>query len=173
MPRAKRPFSYRLHRARNCAVVTIKGHNHYLGACGSPESYGEYAQFIATWQAGVVQGAESPKQGRAERESSINELILAYWQSAKSHYVKDGKPTDTLIGIRSALRPLRTIFGSTPASELGPKNLKTIRHQFIEAGLSRGVVNKRAGQNTTTIWGSGGAARRCTRPARAENGAHV
>ena len=55
------------------------------------------------------------------RRSSINDLILAYWQFAKSHYVKDGKPTDTLTGIRVALRPLRQLYGSTPAGDFGPK----------------------------------------------------
>ena len=39
MPRKKSPPSYRLHKARNCAVVTIDGQNHYLGAYGSPDSH--------------------------------------------------------------------------------------------------------------------------------------
>ena len=37
MPRKKNP-SYRFHKARNCAVVTINGRDHYLGAHDSPES---------------------------------------------------------------------------------------------------------------------------------------
>ena len=32
------PPSYRLHKARNCAVVTLGGRNYYLGPYGSPES---------------------------------------------------------------------------------------------------------------------------------------
>ncbi len=36
MPKKNSPPSYRLHEARNCAVVTIAGRNHYLGAHGSP-----------------------------------------------------------------------------------------------------------------------------------------
>jgi hypothetical protein len=31
MPKKNSPPSYRLHKARNCAVVTIAGRNHYLG----------------------------------------------------------------------------------------------------------------------------------------------
>lgn len=30
--------TYRFHKARNCAVVTIDGHDHYLGPFGSPSS---------------------------------------------------------------------------------------------------------------------------------------
>jgi hypothetical protein len=43
--------SYRLHKARNCAVVTINGKNHYLGPYDSPESHEEYARLIAEWRA--------------------------------------------------------------------------------------------------------------------------
>jgi hypothetical protein len=38
MPRTNRPPSYRLHRARNLAVVTIDGKDHYLGRYGCPET---------------------------------------------------------------------------------------------------------------------------------------
>jgi hypothetical protein len=36
--RPRRQPSCRLHKARNCAVVTIHGKNHYLGPYDSPES---------------------------------------------------------------------------------------------------------------------------------------
>ena len=146
MPRTARPPTYRRHRARNCAVVTIKGRNHYLGPYGSPESHELYARLIAAWQAGMLQDPLPSSTNGDEPVFAINDLILAYWQFAKSHYVKDGKPTDTLAGIRAALRYLRNLFGGTPASEFGPKSLKILRHNLIEAGLSRGVVNKRIGQ---------------------------
>ena len=46
MPRKKSPPSYRFHKARNCAVVTINGRNRYLGPYGSPESKEEYAATV-------------------------------------------------------------------------------------------------------------------------------
>ena len=46
MPKKKSPPSYRLHKARNCAVVTIRGTSHYLGPHGSPGSYEKYARLI-------------------------------------------------------------------------------------------------------------------------------
>jgi integrase len=52
MPRSNRPPSYRPHRARNLAVVTIAGKDHFLGPYGSPESHGAYARLIARWRAG-------------------------------------------------------------------------------------------------------------------------
>ena len=70
----------------------------------------------------------------------------SYWQFAKSYFVKDGKPTDTLAEVRVALRPLRELYGNTPANEFGPKSLKAVRQHMIDGGLSRGLINKRIGQ---------------------------
>jgi hypothetical protein len=47
MPRTSRPPTYRLHKPRNWAVVTIEGRNHYLVPYGSPESHEKYARLIA------------------------------------------------------------------------------------------------------------------------------
>ena len=47
MPRKHAPPAYRRHKARNCAVVTIHGRNHYLGPYGSKESRERYARLIA------------------------------------------------------------------------------------------------------------------------------
>jgi len=50
MPKSHRPPAYRLHKARNCAVVTIDGRNYYLGPFGSPESHEKYAHLVAEWR---------------------------------------------------------------------------------------------------------------------------
>jgi len=41
--------SYRFHKARRCAVVTIAGKDHYLGAYDSPESWEKYHRLVAEW----------------------------------------------------------------------------------------------------------------------------
>ena len=43
--------SYRHHKARDCAVVTINGKNHYLGRWQSPESKELYDRLIGEWLA--------------------------------------------------------------------------------------------------------------------------
>ena len=50
MPRPTRPPTYRRHKARACAVVTLDGRNHYLGPWQSPESHEKYAALIAEWR---------------------------------------------------------------------------------------------------------------------------
>lgn len=142
MPRVHVPPSYRLHKARNSAVSTIDGANHYLGRYGSLESYRKYLDLLSGWiteKFGEVtpQAADDSARGYA-----ISDLILAYWNHAKTYYVKRGQPTDEQDGIRAALRPLRQLYGHKAAAEFGPRDLKVVREAMIDADLSRKVVNQ-------------------------------
>lgn len=134
--------SYRFHKARNCAVVTINGKNHYLGPYDSPESHEEYARLIAEWRAGQKQlnGSVAP---RTDPDMSINDMILSYWKFAKTYYVRDGEPTKELTSMQEAIRPLRKLYGRTQARQFGPKALKAVRQHMIDSDLSRRVTNHR------------------------------
>ena len=118
MPRTNRPPSYRLHKARNLAVVTINGTDVYLGRYGSPESHEKYARLIAEWNAnGRKLPSTSPVPAQAnENNLTVNGLILRYWTFVKGYYRKNGELTGEVDNIRLALRPLRTLFGSTCAA---------------------------------------------------------
>ncbi len=142
MPRTNRPPSYRLHKARKCAVVTIDGRNHYLGPYGSAESHEKYARLIAEWrlQSGHVLPTTGPR--RSTSTLTINELILAYFRHAQSYYVKDGRPTSEQDNIRQALRFLRQLYGASRAAEFGPVALANVREAMIAARRSRKLINK-------------------------------
>lgn len=139
--------AYRHYKPKNLGVVRINGHDEYLGRYNSPESLEKYDRLIAQWLANGCQPLPEVKATEAEAHVlSVSKLILTYWNFAKTHYVKDGKPTQEPENIRVALKPLRRLYGSTPAGEFGPKKLKTVRQQMIENGLSRGVINNRMGR---------------------------
>ncbi|CAN5835526.1 site-specific integrase [soil metagenome] len=143
MPKINRPPSYRLHKARNLAVVTFNGKDHYLGPYGSPESHEKYARLIAEWRANRQHLLPTTAAGPAiDRTLSINELILAYWRHVEGYYLKDGRPTSEQDNIRQALRFLRKTYGTTPAVDFGPVALKNVRQAMIEAGRSRKLINK-------------------------------
>ncbi|HVX09945.1 MAG TPA: hypothetical protein VHC22_01970 [Pirellulales bacterium] len=96
MPRTRRQPAYRLHKARNCAVVTFNGKNHYLGYLGpydSPESHQRYAAHIDTWRATQDLCADHKAAALVSGRLTIAELISAYWSFAKGYDVKDGAPT--------------------------------------------------------------------------------
>jgi integrase len=71
-------------------------------------------------------------------------MILAYWRHAEQHYRHaDGTPTREQHNIRDALRPVRKLYGHTPAWQFGPLALRTVQEEMIQSGLCRTVINAR------------------------------
>ena len=138
--------AYRLHRPSGQARVIINREHIYLGKYGSAESREKYARLIAELSNNGGAATTPPTNSTGGSAILVDDLVLAYWRFAKSHYVKDGEPTGTLTGVRVALRPLRHLYGSSTASDFGPKKLKVVRQHMVECGLSRRVVNDRIGQ---------------------------
>ena len=142
--RSKRIPSYSLHKASGKAVVRLSGRDHYLGPYGTPDSHEAYNRLIAEWLA--TQRSKQPTKPKSLRELEgllVVQLIERYRAFAMSYYVKDGKPTKEFENLKYALKPLRELYGSTPASEYGPKNLKAMQGHFIEAKICRTQINKR------------------------------
>lgn len=151
MPKRRaRPPKYRHYKPKNLAVVRIAGRDHYLGKYGSQESYQRYDRLVAEWLLArqdhhVSNGGSSNLAGSAP--VSVNELILAFWQHAQQRYVKNGEPTSEIRSYRTALRPVRQLYGRQPVTEFGPLALVACRQRLIEAGICR----KRINQHVTRI----------------------
>src|SRR5690242_11069421 len=116
--------SYRLHKPTRQAVVTLNGRDFYLGRHGSPESRAEYDRLIAEWLSHGRCLPVSPSGAGADL--TVNEVLASYLRWAGTYYVKDGKPTSEVKNIGFALRPLRQLYGHTPAREFGPVGLKAV-----------------------------------------------
>ena len=135
---------YRHYKPKDLAVVRLDGKDHYLGKYDSDGSREEYRRLVAAWLARIPRVDNDRRDGGPAEDLSIAELLLAYIQFAADYYRKNGQPTTELANIRLALRPLRDLYSLTPASDFGPKALKTVRQAMIEAGLCRNEINKRA-----------------------------
>lgn len=131
--------SYRLHKARGLAVVTLSGKDFYLGPYDTDLSRAAYDRLVSEWVANGRRLPASPCVGHPD--ITITELIAAYWSYAEGYYVKDGQPTNELSCIRSALRPLQEGYGRTAAAGFGPLALKAIRQQMIGDGRCRKYIN--------------------------------
>jgi len=144
MPRTNRPPSYRLHKARNCAVVTIGGKNFYLGAYGSSESLEKYARLISQVHADRGTPRTVPSASPAAQEGiAVNELILRYLEFASGYYRKNGESTGEFENIRCAVRPLKRLYGHSPAGQFKTKDLELVRQAMIDDGLGRKNINNR------------------------------
>ena len=138
--------SYRLHKPSGQARVIVNGQHIYLGRYGSSESREKYARIIAESTVAQENGIDATRPQDALHQFSVEELILSYWHFAEGYYCRNGQPTQELGAIRDALRPLRKLYGNTPAAEFGPKALRTVRQQMVESGLCRGLINRRIGK---------------------------
>lgn len=145
MPRRNVPPSYRLHKARNCAVVTIHGRNHYLGRYGSEESYERYARLIAQWRPDGPSQTGCHSSIGSLTALSVTELIALYWQHALGYYIKAGEPSNHLANIRAAVRVLRSQYGATRAADFGPLALKAIQGHLSREGKARTYINSLCG----------------------------
>src|SRR6202011_5368315 len=101
-------------------------------------SRAEYDRLIGVW---LAHGRRLPPTETGAGSPTVNELILAYWRFAESHYRRGGIPTRHGDTFRDALRPVRQLYGHTRADAFDPAALKTVRRAMIDAGLCRTTVN--------------------------------
>src|SRR5689334_1835211 len=115
MPRTKNDIpTYRRHRASGQAVVTLNGVDRYLGRWNSPESKSEYDRVINEWLA-LGRRLPDPRKTGGSDELLVKELVngyRAYCIANLSDYEIDK--------LKYALKPVRDMYGDTPASKFGP-----------------------------------------------------
>jgi integrase len=134
-----------LYKRTGQAVVTIDGHDHYLGPYDSNESKKAYNRLIATWLS--RQDASPSPEAKAptavlSANPTVNEIILAYVRYAAAYYKPTAEGEAKELGcISDALRVVRRLAGREPAAEFGPKALKAVREGMCKLDWSRGYVN--------------------------------
>lgn len=140
MPRLTRSVpKYRKHKASGQAVVTLSGVDHYLGPHRSTTSIREYDRLVAEW---LAAGRQMPVVYDDTANVAVVELAAAFLRHAKSHYLKNGRPTAELSAMKTVLRYLRELYGRTSVAEFRPICLDAIRQKMVQAGNSRGYINQ-------------------------------
>jgi integrase len=141
---------YRLHKATGQARVTLDGKTFYLGVFGTPESHEKYDRLIAEW----LEGGRQASGSKTEEGYKVNDLLLAF-DKAHEGYYHEGEQTSELKTIQDAVGPLRQLYGRTVAKDFGPKQLKAIRTQLVEKGLTRGYINRQVARIRRVFrWGA-------------------
>ena len=92
---------------------------------------------MAEW---IAAGKQLPAEPSA---ITVKELLARFWTYAEQYYrtLTDGRNKE-LEQFTLALRPLKELYGETPAVEFGPRSLKAVRQKMIEKGWCRPYVNK-------------------------------
>ena len=101
---------YRRHKASGQAIVTIQGHDCYLGPWNTKASKLEYDRIISEW---LAAGRQLPiLLGKAD-DLTIVEILARYKNFALQHYRKGGETTRTWSNIQYAIKPLQQRYGRT------------------------------------------------------------
>jgi hypothetical protein len=117
MPRLSNALpKYRKHRASGQAIVTFEGRDFYLGPHGTQASKIEYDRLIGEW---LANRRRIPVESNVP-PISILELCEHYLRFCLTYYVKNGKPTDELASVKTAIRHINKSSGETAAREFGP-----------------------------------------------------
>jgi integrase len=137
--------TYRRHKQSGQAIVTLTNNlgsrrDVLLGKYDTPESSAEYRRVVMEWE---VNGHRLPEPPAPAPEISVNEILLGYWEHVQTYYrLMDGTPSTEVDNIRLALRPLKALYGHTPAAEFDSTALETVREQMIRDGRCRNRINK-------------------------------
>jgi integrase len=138
----RRVPKYRCYKPKNLGLVVLDGRQIYLGPYGTPESLTEYHRRVQEHLA--TRSAAGAAPAVADPAVTVNEIILLFWDRHATHYRHaDGTPTGERDNFRDALRPLRKLYGSTPARDFRPLKLKLVRKAMLDAGLARTTINQR------------------------------
>jgi hypothetical protein len=132
MPRlVNRLPTYRKHKASGQAIVTLSGHDHYLGPYGTKTSKANYDRLCGEYltSGGVVEASD---------EIAIVQLLAAFWKHAQEHYGKDSTEPHNY---STLIKRLRKAYGNTLVCEFGPMRMKAFRQSLIDAKLSRTSIN--------------------------------
>jgi integrase len=145
MPRKRSSIpTYRFHKQSGQAVadfydpLTGRKRTVSLGRYDSPASRLEHARLCAE----VAAGRTAP----AAASPSVNELLAGYLAHATTYYVKDGKTTDEVWCLKSAIKVVHELYGHVPVDAFGPAALEAVQRRMVDLGWARGTVNKQVGR---------------------------
>lgn len=138
--------TYSLHKASGNARVWLNGKSYYLGPYGSAASRIKYAELISRHAAGQPIDPVTPL-GANDPGPSVNTVLAHYLEHAKEYYRKGAKVTDEYYCIKSAMSPVKALYGDFAAADFDSVALRIVRQQMIEADeWCRDYINKAVGR---------------------------
>ena len=131
---------YSMHKASGRAYARFDGRCIYFGRYGNAAGREAFARLKADW---LKNGGQLPA---APHDATTTEVVVGYIEFAQGYYRKNGKPTDELRMIKTAIKIARELYGRTTAAEFGPLALKACREEMIAKDWCRSHINKQVGR---------------------------
>ena len=149
---SKRGPSLRRHKRSGNGYAKFNGRQVWFGPFDDPETHCRFAAFKAQWEAS---GRRLPIDDPDENFTVAN-LVARYLEHAEVYYRRaDGETTGTVEAIGYAVRPLLSLFATTPAASFSIHALKLVRERMIQDGLARSTVNNRISRIVQVFhWGA-------------------
>jgi integrase len=140
MTNTKPDPKYRLHKPTGQAVVTLNGHDFYLGAYDSSVSRERYHAKLQEWH---QRGGTAPTTRINDGgEVTVGKHALAYLTHAADYYRGENGSTGEIDNIKSAIKPLLRLYNHTSALEFGPVKLRAVRGEMISMKWTRKNINR-------------------------------
>lgn len=142
MARPKNPIPQARKHSSGQSRVTIDGKDYLLGKHGSPEAGIAYCRLIAEWQAKT--GPFAPTD---EDPITILELTAGYWLYAEKYYGYDKNPRrGDCFNLKDIIGIVNRLYGSLPAAQFGPLDMKAVIGEMVRVGWARSYVNHSIGK---------------------------
>jgi hypothetical protein len=94
---------------------------------------------------GEASGRRLPARGAegSAPDLTVNEMLVQYLQWAERHYrYAEGNQGREIENVKLALRPIKALYGHTPAKSFGPLALRAIRQALVEQSIVTRVKQK-------------------------------
>lgn len=131
----------RIHRPTGQLRVRYGGRDLYFGRADDPASEERYKRWVAEL---LVRDLDAPLNGiRPQSSVTVNDVLLAYFTHAEQYYRQGDKVSREFIAMRDAAKPVKELYGTTPAVKFGPLALRAVRERLLANGLCRREINKR------------------------------
>jgi integrase len=119
------------------ARIRLNGKDVYLGPWGSPESRRRFHEIMADVTTGKAPTLK-PKRAADPDARPVTWLVAGFLQG------QVGRVTDSrLSGLKSAVRPLLSLYGDLPVRAFTPAHLVQVRRLMVQDGGKRRSVNQR------------------------------
>lgn len=122
--------AYRLHKQSGQAIVTISGRDYYLGPHNSSASKAEYYRLKHEYFASGC----SPNFGAKLDKVTVVEVLAGYKKHCLAYY--GSGPESEWHRVKPVLTVLKTLYGTTNATEFGPLQFEAVRSRLKEPSVS-------------------------------------